>query len=202
MTDEPAFVELGLNISPDVRISLKQKLNESGQVERLDVVLDPDGTSWDMLQAGAGYISGSMKHCKPVGKLIIELRRPTDGDSPLAKAILGAGSISVDLRTHVVRCGAGLDTIPCTDAEAVWRHLAITRTVHDGEGADGTLVDEGKVMEKRRVPYRRIGMVVACPHRLSVAQRSLLEKVRVRVEAVTMERGLGCSRCSTSAVHG
>jgi hypothetical protein len=176
--DLPAFVEFGLNISPDVRISLRQKLNESGQVERLDVVLDPDGTSWDLLQAGAGYITGSMKHCKPVGKLIIELRRPTEGDSPLAKAILAVGSISVDLRTRGVRCGAGLEVVPCTDTVAVWRQLALVKTMHDGEGRFDATSDEGKVIEKRRVPYRRFGVVVAFAHNLNVAQFALLEKVR------------------------
>ena len=161
--DGPAFVELGLSISPDVRVSLRRKLNEAGQVERLDVVQDPDGTSWDLLQAGAGYYYGTMEHCKRVGKLIVELRRPTDLDTPVAKAILAVGTISVNLQTSVVRCGVGLDAIPCTGTEAVWRQLAVA--------------EDGKIMEKRRVPYRRIGMVVAFAHKLTVAQRALLQKV-------------------------
>lgn len=168
------------------------------------MVLDPDGTSWDLLQAGAGYYYGTMKHCKPVGKLIVELRRPTEADSPVAKAILAVGSISVDLQTPVVRCGAGLDTILCTSTEAVWRHLAKVETVQSGEAASvereakaGVEGCHWKVIEKRRIPYRRIGMVVAFAHKLSVAQRTLVEKVRCDASEALNARGMP----TVTAVH-
>jgi hypothetical protein len=156
------FVELGLNISPDVKVSLRKRAGGSNQGGHFDLVLDPEGTTWDVLQSGAGYFWGTRAYCPPVGRLVLEFRRPRPVDSPVGRALLSVGTLHVDLHSGAVNCGAGLDVVPCTAGEGVWRHLVDV---------------DGGVEERRRVPYRRFGIVVAFADKLKVLQRTLVSKV-------------------------
>ncbi len=44
------FTEFGFNLSPEAKVSLAR--SKEGTRDRLDIVLDADGTTWDVLQVG------------------------------------------------------------------------------------------------------------------------------------------------------
>ncbi len=194
--DGEIFTEFGFNLSSEAKVSVSRSMD--GNRERFDIVQDPDGTTWDVLQvrrcvgivaavgcwrwkmfgstmsrgaqAGYGYFKGTKVHCPPVNKVVVELRPPVRGDNWAGKTFLPVRSIVVDIVTRSITSAPNFEPIPCSDAVSVWRHL---RSV----GPD----EESPVVESRRVPYRRIGMAVLNPSKLTLLQRGLLFKVRRRL---------------------
>jgi hypothetical protein len=121
------------------------------------------------VQAGYGYFKGTKEHCPPVIKVVVDLRPAVRSDNWVAKTFLPVRSIVVDIVSRSITSAPNFEPIPCTNAVSVWRHLR-----RDGPDEDSPVV------ESRRVPYRRIGMAVLNPSKLTLLQRGLLFKVRRR----------------------
>jgi hypothetical protein len=173
--DAELFVEFGVNLSGDVKLSVRRV--QEGHQEHLFLEEDPDGTTFDVLQAGCGFYKGTKEHCPRVSKLVVKLRPPVSEDNRVAQAFLAVGTLIVDIDAQSVASAPNFEPVPCTDAVCVWRHFKdVVSPVPGAPGAfEATTVVDGQL------PFRRIGMAVMHTSQLTIPQRQLLQQVSPRL---------------------
>jgi hypothetical protein len=170
----PVLLEVLLNTSSDLKVSVSKVTTALGEVVGYTLVLDPKGTTWGLVQMGKGHFTGSSEACPSVGKLVVHLWAPGEREHPVVAALLASEVVVVDFESRTVQCGHGLVDLPCDHIASLWRPGAVP-----GASSDSFLVRFPEAAAKGTgVTHLRVGVLLAHTRQLSSAQKALVEGVR------------------------